>query len=104
MRNNLIVECKFNTVQDKEILPYLLATVPAEAAMPVSSEAGGGVKQVVGVDPDGAGLNEDGHLQRQVHVLRPHTGPQSVVGIVTQRHRLLGSAEWQGYEHRAKDL
>jgi hypothetical protein len=65
-------------VERKKDDPHLLSTVTAETRFPNSAKAGGGVEEVVGIDPHRAGL--DGHraLEGQAHVLRPHRRGQTV--------------------------
>lgn len=70
----------------------------------VAPEPGGGVKEVVGVNPDGPGLEKDGHLHGQSHLLRPHAGSQTVVSVVTQGYGFLGRPEWQHHQDWTKYL
>ena len=62
------------------------------------------IQAVVAVHPNRPRLQFSCHLQRQADILRPHAGGHGQGGIVGQRRRLFGCAEWYQACHRAGNL
>mmetsp|Transcript_22622 Transcript_22622/g.52697 ORF Transcript_22622/g.52697 Transcript_22622/m.52697 type:complete len:615 (+) Transcript_22622:67-1911(+) len=82
----------------------LLASVTPETGLAESTEAGGGIEEVVGVDPHGPRLDAQAHLHGQTNVLGPHRPTETVDAVVGQGNRLLGSAERLHRQNGAEDL
>src|SRR5271168_1401878 len=64
------------------VVKHFLAHLAAPAGLFVSAERQGGVEDVVAIDPDGAGADAPRHLVRRAEILCPHTGSESIDGVV----------------------
>ena len=80
------------------------AHLAAEAALLVAAERRGRVVDVVGVDPDGAGLEPRRDVVRLLDVARPDAGGEAVDRVVRARDRLVHVDELDRREHRSEDL
>ena len=67
-----------------------------------AAKSGGGVKQVGSVDPDNAGHQFWGDIERQVDVFRPKRGGQPIAGVVGQIHSFARSAKSCGDQYGAE--
>src|SRR5215813_8047919 len=74
------------------------------AALAVAPKSGGGVKEIGTVDPDGTCLDAPCNIEGKVDIFTPDAGGKAIVGVIGQRHRLIGGAEGHGDKHRPKDL
>src|SRR5262249_44649252 len=80
------------------------AGLPSEAGSLGAAVRGSGVVEVVGVDPDRAGLEHAGRAVRFLHVARPDRGAQAIEGIVGLLERLVEIVEGDHRENRPEDL
>src|SRR5688572_26493648 len=88
----------------KVFLDHLLPALAAEARSLVAPERREVTDGAIGVDPDRPRLKLAGHRQRPPHVLRPHTGGESVDHVVADGDRLVLIAEGNHRQDRTKDL
>src|SRR5690606_26076415 len=72
-------------------------TFAPESAFTVAAETRRRVEEVGAVDPHASGFDLAGNVQREVDVLAPDAGGESVAGVVRQRNRFLRRAE--GHRH-----
>src|SRR3954469_20070276 len=93
------------TDRPPDVLPQPLASpFSPEPALPIPPEATGSVEDVGAVDPERSRLDLGCDVQRQVDVLRPHTGCQTVPGVVGQLDGFFRGSEGHQHDHRTKDL
>src|SRR5262249_34247479 len=86
------------------LLERVRAEIPPEAALLVAAERRARVESVVGVDPDGAGLDLAGHTVRQLDVPGPDRRDQPINRSVGDRDRLVRTLETDHREHGSEDL
>src|SRR5690606_39710817 len=80
--------------RDSEVFAHpLAAALAAEPAFAVAAETGTRVEDVGAVDPDHAGLDLRGDIEREADVLRPDRRGESVAGVVGELDRLVRRAE-----------
>src|SRR6266581_2167448 len=86
------------------VLKHLVAHFAAPAGLLVAAKGQRSVKDVVAVDPDGAGAQSRGKAMRLAQIIGPDATAQTVHGLVGLWQHVLDVLKRQGYQHRAKDL
>ena len=87
------------------VLPQPLEpALAAVAALAVPAEAGGRVEHVRAVDPHRAGLHPRRDVEREVDVLRPQAGGETVARVVGELDGFVRRAEGHQRDDGAEDL
>src|ERR1700680_3089382 len=80
------------------------AAFTAVAAFPVAPKATGGVEEISAVNPDHAGFQLSGDMQRDVDAFAPNTGGQAVDRVVSELNGFPRRAEGHCRQHGTKNL
>jgi hypothetical protein len=89
----------------RQIFEHALASAfAAITGFTIAAESAGCVELVGGVHPDHASLDLGSQIERNVNVLAPDAGRESVHRVVGQLRSLRWSAEGHGGEHGAEDF
>ena len=99
-----MIEIHPDALHLRVVLERVHAHLAAEAALLVAAERRRRVVDVVGVDPDRAGLELARDVVRLLDVLRPDRGGQAVARVVGARDRLVDVGELDRRQHRPEDL
>src|SRR5262245_17517856 len=86
------------------MLQGVLAQFAAVSAHLVAAEGGGGIEDIVAVDPDGAGAQAVGDAVRLGDVAGPDGGGQAEMGLVAAFHHLVGVLEREHVHHWAENF
>ena len=89
----------------RQVFEHALASAFASVArFAIAAEAAGGVELVGAVDPDHSGFDLRGEVERDVDVLAPDAGGETIDGVVGQLRGFCRRAEGHGDEDRPEDL
>ncbi|MCY1225917.1 hypothetical protein D9M72_381290 [compost metagenome] len=81
-----------------------MAHLAADARLLEAAEGHGRVQQVVGVDPDGAGLQARDQAHHLLQVVGPDARRQPVGRVVGQPQHFVDLVKGRGDQHRAEDF
>src|SRR5687768_2347718 len=98
------IEIHQDALDLRVVLERVGGHVATESALLVAAKRSGGVVDVVGIDPDGAGLELAGNVVRLLDVPGPDPGCEPVGRVVGTGDSFVEIGEFDRRQHRPEDF
>src|SRR5260370_18951558 len=84
------------------LVQALFAALATKTALAIPSKAARCVKQIGAIYPYAASFDLGGDVQRQVDIVAPHAGRQSIARVIGQRDSFFRSSKGHRNQHRSE--